>query len=117
MPGTSPVADPNPSVLAYPEFPDPLTGSAIGQLFTPKPDELRWVWVTSTLPEARLGRLCLLKAFPVLGRFPVPNEIPAPIVEYIATRAGLEGVTPAAYPERTRARHRVEIRRYLGIHA
>jgi len=111
------MANPNPSLLAYPEFPEPLTAAAIGQLFTPRADELRWAWQVSSSPEARLGLLCLLKIFPVLGRFVAPNDIPAPIVEYIAARAGLKGVTLAAYHERTRARHRGEIRRYLGIHA
>jgi uncharacterized protein DUF4158 len=60
--------------------------------------------------------LCLLKTFPVLGRFPAPEDIPDAIVEYIAKRAGLEGPTLAKYPKRTRARHRIEIRRHLGIH-
>lgn len=109
------MANPNPSLLAYPEFPDPLTAAIVCQLFTPRAAELRWVWDTSSLPEARLGLLCLLKAFPVLGRFASTDDIPVPIVEFIASRAGLEGVTLAAYPKRTRARHRVEIRRYLGI--
>jgi len=60
--------------------------------------------------------LCLLKTFPILGRFPAPEDIPAAVVEYIAKRAGLAGLTLATYPKRTRARHRSEIRRHLGIH-
>ena len=111
------MADPNPSLLAYPEFPEPLTAVAIHQLFTPRPDELRWVWQTSSSPDARLGLLCLRKAFPILGRFATPEDIPPPIVAHIAERAGLKGLTLAAYPKRTRARHRAEIRSYLGIHA
>ena len=59
--------------------------------------------------------MCLLKTFPVLGRFPAPEDIPDAIVEYIAKRAGLAGLTLATYPKRTRARHRIEIRRHLGI--
>jgi hypothetical protein len=110
------MADSNPSLLAYPEFPDPLTAAVLNQFFTPRPEELRWVWRTSSAPEARLGLLCLLKTFPILGRFPAPEDIPGPIVEYIAKRAGLVGLTLATYPKRTRARHRIEIRRHLGIH-
>jgi hypothetical protein len=110
------MADPNPSLLAYPEFPDPLTAAVLNQFFTPRHDELRWVWQTSSSSEARLGLLCLLKTFPVLGRFPAPEDIPDAIVEYIAMRAGLAGLTLATYPKRTRARHRIEIRRHLGIH-
>ena len=60
--------------------------------------------------------MCLLKTFPVLGRFPAPEDIPGAIIEYIAKRAGLAGLTLATYPKRTRARHRIEIRRHLGIH-
>jgi uncharacterized protein DUF4158 len=60
--------------------------------------------------------LCLLKTFPILGRFPAPEDIPDPIVEYIANCAGLSGLTLATYPKRTRARHLVQIRRHLGIH-
>jgi hypothetical protein len=110
------MADPNPSLLAYPEFPEPLTAAVLNQFFTPRPEELRWVWQTSSSSEARLGLLCLLKTFPVLGRFPAPEDIPDAIVEYVAKRAGVAGLTLATYPKRNRARHRIEIRRHLGIH-
>ena len=76
-----------------------------------------WVWQSSSSPEARLGLLCLLKAFPVLGEFTAPSYVPALIVAHIAERAELKGLTLAAYPKRTRARQRIEIRRYLGIQA
>lgn len=112
----APMADPNPSLLAYPEFPEPITAAVLNQLFTPRPEEIRWVWRISSSPEARLGLLCLLKSFPILGRFPAPEDIPGPIVEYIAKRAGLAGLTLATYPKRTSARDRIEIRRHLGIH-
>ena len=107
----------NPSLLAYPQFPDPLTEKVIRELFTPTPDELRWVWHTSSVTEARLGLLCLLKSFPLLGRFPVPASIPASIANFLAQHAGLEVSTLAEYPKRTRLRHQVAIRRYLGVHA
>jgi len=94
------MANPNPSRLAYPKFPEPLTAAAIHQLFTPGPD-VRWVWQSSSSPEARLGLLCLLKAFPVLGRFAAPEDVPALIVAHIAERVGLKGLTLAAYPKRT----------------
>lgn len=110
------MADPNPSLLAYPEFPEPITAAVLNQFFTPRPDEVRWVWATSSSSEARPGLLCLLKAFPILGRFPAPEDIPNPIVEHIARRAGLAGLTLATYPKRTRARHRIQIRRHFGIH-
>ena len=110
------MADPNSSLLAYPEFPEPITDAVLNQLFTPRPEEIRWVWRISSSAEARLGLLCLLKSFPILGRFPTPEDIPEPIVEYIAKRAGLTEVTLATYPKRTRARHRSEIRRHLCIH-
>jgi TnpA family transposase len=110
------MADPNSSLLAYPEFPERITDAVLNQLFTPRPEEIRWVWRISSSAEARLGLLCLLKSFPILGRFPTPEDIPEPIVEYIAKRAGLTGVTLATYPKRTRARHRSEIRCHLGIH-
>jgi hypothetical protein len=100
------MADPNPSLLVYPKFPEPLTAAAIHQLFGPRPDELRWARRTSSSPDARLGLLCLLKAFPILGRFAAPEDVPEPIVAHIAERAGLKGLTLAAYPKRTRARHR-----------
>ncbi len=105
-----------PLAPGLPEFPEPITAAVLNQFFTPRPDELRWVWGTSSSPEARLGLLCLLKAFPILGRFPAPEDIPGPIVEYIAKRAGLAGLTLATYPKRTRARHRIQIRGHLGIH-
>jgi Domain of unknown function (DUF4158) len=111
------VTESNPSLLAYPQFPDPLTESMIRELFTPTPDERRWVWQTSSIPEARLGLLCLLKSFPLLGRFPMPAAIPASIAAYLAQRSGLAVSALAQYPKRTRVRHQVEIRRYLGIHA
>jgi hypothetical protein len=82
-----------------------------------KAGKLHWVWQTSSSPDARLGLLCLLKAFPILGRFATPEDIPPPIVAHTAERAGLKGLTLAAYPKRTRARHRAEIRCYLGVHA
>lgn len=109
------MAKPRPSLLAYPELPDPLTPAAIRQLFIPKPDELRWVRQASHSPASRLGLLCWLKTFPVLGRFAPPEDIPAPIVAYLAERADLAGLTLDRYPVRTRVRHRAEIRDFLGI--
>jgi hypothetical protein len=108
---------PNSSLLAYPQFPNPLTESVVRELFTPPPDELRWVWHTSSVPEARLGLLCLLKSFPLLGRFPAPASIPASIAAFLAQHAGLGVSMLLEYPKRTRVRHQVEIRRYLGVHA
>jgi hypothetical protein len=107
----------NAPLLAYPQFPDPLTEKVIRELFTPTPDELRRVWHTSNVTEARLGLLCLLKSFPLLGRFPVPASIPVSIANFLAQHAGLAVSTLAEYPKRTRLRHQVEIRRYLGVHA
>jgi hypothetical protein len=83
------MAKSNPSLLGYPEFPDPLTGAAIRQLFTPKPDELLCVRQMSNSRASRLGLLCWLKPLPILGRFAPPEEIPAPIVAYLAERADL----------------------------
>ncbi len=103
------------SLLAYPEFPDPLTAATIRQLMTPRLNELRWVRQTSHSPASRLGLLCWLKTFPILGRFAPPGEIPAPIVAYLAERADLAGLTLDSYPARTRVRHRTEVRAFLGI--
>ena len=102
-------------LLAYPEFPTYLTPKRLAQLFRPTTDELRWVQKHCKSPPARLGLLCLLKCFPVLGRLAAPAEIPAAVVEYLAQCAGLAGLTLADYPRRTRIRHHVEVREYLGI--
>ncbi len=72
------------SLPAYPEFPDPLTAATIRQLLTPRPHELRWVRQSSHSRASRLGLLCWLKTFPILGQFAPPGEIPAPIVAYLA---------------------------------
>ncbi|MCC6197554.1 MAG: DUF4158 domain-containing protein, partial [Burkholderiales bacterium] len=111
------MATPRPSRLAYPEFPDPLTTALIRQLCTPRPDELRWVRERSHAPASRLGLLCWLKTFPILGRFALPQDIPPPIVAYLAERAGLEGIGLERYPRRTQVRHRAEIRAVLGVKA
>lgn len=103
------------SLLAYPEFPQRLSPKRLTQLFKPTSTELRWVQERCKSPPARLGLLCLLKCFPVLGRLAAPAEIPAAVVEYIAQCAGLAGLTLADYPHRTRIRHHVEVREYLGI--
>jgi hypothetical protein len=63
----------------------------LNQFFMPRSDELRRIWRTSSAPDARLRLLCLLKTFPILGRFPAPDDIPGPIVEFIAKRAVLSG--------------------------
>src|ERR1039457_6500582 len=112
-----PLTKPNSSLLAFPQFPNPLTESVVRELFTPTPDELRWVWHTSSAPEARLRLLCVLKSFPLLGRFPTPASIPASIVAFLAQHAGLSAPTLSEYPKRTRVRHQTEIRRYLGVQA
>jgi TnpA family transposase len=102
-------------LLAYPEFPKAMTPKRLAQLFRPTPDELRWVQERCKSPPARLGLLCLLKCFPVLGRLAAPEEIPTPVVEYLARCAGLDGLTLADYPRRTRVRHHIEVRAYLEI--
>ena len=115
--GGAPVAHPNPSRLAYPEFPDPLTTAVMRQLFTPRLDELRWVRQASHAPASRLGLLCWLKTFPILGRFVPPQEIPAPLVAYLADCAGLGVAALEHTPRRMRVRHRAEIRAFLGFQA
>ena len=102
-------------LLAYPEFPKSMTPKRLAHLVRPTPDELRWVQERCKSPPARLGLLCLLKCFPVLGRLATPAEIPAAVVEYLARRAGLDRLTLADYPRRTRVRHHIEVRAYLGI--
>jgi hypothetical protein len=49
------MADPNPSLPAYPELPESITAAVLKQFFTPRPDEVHWVWGTSSSAEARLG--------------------------------------------------------------
>lgn len=75
------------------------------------------MWQASNVPEARLGLLCLLKSYPHLGRFPGPSEIPVSIVEFLSKHAGLAVVSLAHYPKRTRLRHQIEIRQFLGVSA
>ena len=50
-----------------------------------------------------MGLLCFLKSFPILGRFAHLSEVPVAVVEYLAKRADLQGLTLADYPLRTRA--------------
>ena len=102
-------------LLAYPAFPKSMTPRRLAQLVRPTPDELRWVQARCKSPPARLGLLCLLKCFGVLGRLAAPNEIPTAVVAYLADCAGLAGLTLADYPRRTRVRHHIEVREYLGI--
>jgi hypothetical protein len=61
--------------------------------------------------------LCLLKSYPHLGRFPRPRDIPASVVEFLATHAGLPVSSLEHYPKRTLLRHQIEIRQYLGVNA
>jgi hypothetical protein len=54
--------------LAYPQFADPLTEKVIRELFTPTPDELRWVRRTYLPPFSALRLPAALWRFTSINR-------------------------------------------------
>lgn len=101
--------------IAYPILPDPLTPHDLKRQFTPWRDEIEWAFNTTSSEETRLGLLTLLKVFETLGRFILPNEIPAEIIRHVARCAGLAERDSIEYVPRTLYRHHRKVRAFLGI--
>src|SRR6266568_4530071 len=74
---------------AYPRLKRTLTSKELDQVYTPTPAEIFLAHRTAKGPVATLGFLVHLKVFQRLGYAVATSEIPASIVDHIATRANI----------------------------
>jgi hypothetical protein len=103
---------------AYPRLKRTLTSKELDQIYTPMPAEPFLAHRSAKGPVATLGFLVHLKVFQRLGYAVATNEIPASIVDHIATHADIS-LSPhdlAGYDDSgTRRRHLPLIREALGL--
>lgn len=109
---------PSISDSAYPRLKSHPSPNDLHEIYTPKEHELTFARERTRLPVQRLGLLLLLKTFQRLGYFVRYSDIPAPIVQHIATCVGLSDVPQSmeVYDDTDIARrHSNLVLEYLGV--
>ena len=102
---------------AYPSFTPSLSAAELEKLYSPTPEETK-LGKASTRGEGQLlGFVVMLKSFQSLGYFPMPGEVPEPVVSHLRSRLGLSSEAEPALPERSRYRYHAAIRDYLVVTA
>jgi len=103
---------------AYPRLKSCPTAKELASVYTPSLDELAFAEANARRPAPKVGLLILLKTFQRLGYFVPMSQVPAVIVQYIATVAGFTTVPRGldAYDDTSaRLRHTGRILAFLRV--
>ena len=111
---TSPAAR-SPARLVYPQLPERLAPADLHRLVSPSYHERQWVPTIARTPASQAALLVQLKIFQCVGRFLGTEDIPAIIVEHIASQVGVSSDLYRTQSERTLYRHRPAILKFLGV--
>ena len=101
---------------AYPRFESEFSEKVLMELYTPSEDEIEFSKGVTRQPAQQLAVLIALKCVQRLGYFPILENVPIPIQQYLCDCLALPHETlPIIEKERTRYRHRDAIRALLGL--
>ncbi|SFQ42352.1 Tn3 family transposase [Salibacterium halotolerans] len=102
---------------AYPRFKRIVTQKELDEVYTPRPEEVNFIFSMTRGKSNRFNATQLLKSFQKLGYFPKLNEIPQGIVSHIQESLSLssEEIIVGYEKPRTMYTHQTLIRKYLGI--
>ncbi len=100
---------------AYPRFKLNPSAPELEEIYSPTSGEVRRGRASTRGEGQLLGFMVMLKSFQRLGYFPMPAEVPEPVVSHIRSRLRLSPDTELALPERSRYRYHAAIRNYLGV--
>ncbi|MFT5196935.1 MAG: TnpA family transposase [Candidatus Promineifilaceae bacterium] len=101
---------------AYPRFESEFSEKILVELYTPSEDEIEFAKGLARQPDQQLALLIALKCVQRLGYFPILENVPMPIQQYLCNCLAMPHSTlPIIEKERTRYRHRDAIRALLGL--
>lgn len=102
----------------YPQLKSSYSEKELEGIFKPTDEEINFANLSTRTAQSKLNFLITLKCFQRLGYFPMFNEIPFVIIEYIALELGMDFIKTLkdhSHNERSRDRHIILIREFLKI--
>ncbi|MHA5047880.1 Tn3 family transposase [Streptomyces sp. SD15] len=101
---------------AYPRFKRLITAHELHLFFSPTRDELEWAAGGTDGDEHQLALLLMLKSYQRMGCFPVLEDVPEMVVDFVRRQVELpEGTLPVYRAERTAKHHRGLVRKRVGV--
>ncbi|MFE2558657.1 DUF4158 domain-containing protein [Streptomyces sp. NPDC059352] len=101
---------------AYPRFNRLITAHELHLFFSPSRDELEWASDATDCDEHLLALLLMLKSYRRMGCFPVLEDVPEMVVDFVRRAVELPEVTLPVYrAERTAKHHRGLVRKQAGM--
>ncbi len=109
-----------PSDTAYPRFKGRPSPAELERFYTPTGAEREFCDAATRSPDTRLGFMLLLKGHQRLGRFVTSEQVPAAIVDHVASALGEPG-DPGRLRRydgsQARRKHLAAVRRFLAVKA
>ncbi|MBK1991002.1 Tn3 family transposase, partial [Sphaerospermopsis aphanizomenoides BCCUSP55] len=102
---------------AYPRFKQHPTAKELAELYTPTPEEIKFVKSRVRTPEGLLCFMVMLKSFQRLGYFSHPASVPVAIIKHIRSGLKLRESVKSIPTERQQRNYQQAILEYLEVKA
>ncbi|MEM1395475.1 MAG: DUF4158 domain-containing protein, partial [Cyanobacteria bacterium P01_H01_bin.150] len=100
---------------AYPKFKQFPDAKELAELYTPTPEEIKFVKSKTKSHNGFLSFMVMLKSFQRLGYFPHPELIPIAVIKHLRSCLKLQDWIKTIPSERQRYTYQNAIRLYLGV--
>lgn len=102
---------------AYPRFKQHPSAKELAELYTPTPEEIKFVKSRVRTREGFLCFMVMLKSFQRLGYFSQPEDVPLAIIKYLRSYLKLHESVQAVPTKRQRRNYQQAILEYLEVKA
>jgi TnpA family transposase len=102
---------------AYPRFKQHPSAKELAELYTPTPEEIKFIKSRVRSHEGLLSFMVMLKSFQRLGYFPHPEQVPVTIIRHLRSCLRLREWVKAIPKARQQRNYQQAIREYLGVKA
>lgn len=100
---------------AYPRFKQHPSALELAELYTPTPEEIKFVKSRVKSHAGLLGFTIVLKSFQRLGYFPHPELVPAAVINHLRSCLKLQKWVKPIPSKRSQQHYQQAIREYLGV--
>lgn len=100
---------------AYPKFKQFPDAKELAELYTPTPEEIKFVKSRTKSHDGFLSFMVMLKSFQRLGYFPHPELVPIAVIKHLRSCLKLQDWVKTIPSERQRYTYQNAIRSYLGV--
>lgn len=100
---------------AYPRFKQYPSALELAELYTPTPEEIKFVKSRIKSHAGLLSFMVMLKSFQRLGYFPQPELVPAAVINHLRSCLKLYKWVKPIPSKRSRQHYQQAIRDYLGV--